>query len=69
MSFYFAGKAYPIKATDYILNVQNTCISAFTGLDINLPWGSLWIIGDVFLRRYFTVYDLDKDAVGFATSA
>lgn len=24
--------------------------------------------GDVFLRKYFTVYDLGRDAVGFATS-
>ncbi|KAG8917392.1 Vacuolar protease A [Tulasnella sp. 417] len=69
LTFYFGGKPFPIKATDYILNVQNTCISAFTGMDINLPWGSLWIVGDVFLRRYFTVYDLGRDAVGFAKSA
>ncbi|KAG5649029.1 hypothetical protein DXG03_000378 [Asterophora parasitica] len=68
LSFYFAGKAYPLKGSDYILEVQGTCISAFTGMDINLPWGSLWIIGDVFLRKYFTVYDLGRNAVGFAKS-
>ena len=84
LSFYFGGKAYPLKGTDYILEVQGTCISAFTGMDLNLPGGSLWIIGmfsifngylllivftgDVFLRKYYTVYDLGKDAVGFAPS-
>jgi saccharopepsin len=68
LSFYFGGKPYPLKGSDYILEVQGTCISAFTGLDINVPWGSLWIIGDVFLRKYFTVYDLGRDAVGFAKS-
>ncbi|KAH7909447.1 Asp-domain-containing protein [Hygrophoropsis aurantiaca] len=68
LSFYFGGKAYPLQGSDYILNVQGTCVSAFTGMDINLPGGSLWIIGDVFLRRYFTVYDLSRDAVGFAAS-
>jgi saccharopepsin len=68
LSFTLAGKQYPIKSTDYILNVQGTCISAFTGMDINLPWGSLWILGDAFLRRYFTVYDLGRNAVGFAPS-
>ncbi|KAG6890349.1 hypothetical protein C0992_002174 [Termitomyces sp. T32_za158] len=51
LSFYFDGQAYPLKGSDYILDVQGTCISAFTGLDINLPGGSLWIIGDVFLRK------------------
>jgi saccharopepsin len=69
LTFYFDGKPYPLRSTDYILELGGTCISSFTGLDINLPGGSLWIIGDVFLRRYFTVYDLGKNAVGFATSA
>jgi len=68
LSFVFNGKPYPLKGTDYILDVQGTCISAFMGMDINLPGGDLWIIGDVFLRRYFTVYDLGRNAVGFADS-
>jgi len=68
LSFTFDGKAYPLAAKDYILEVQGTCMSAFTGMDINLPGGSLWIIGDVFLRKYYTVYDLGNDAVGFATA-
>ncbi|KAG6866482.1 hypothetical protein C0991_004000 [Blastosporella zonata] len=66
LSFSFGGKQYPLKGSDYILEVQGTCMSAFTGMDINLPWGKLWIIGDVFLRRYYTVYDLGRNAVGFA---
>ncbi|KAI0320807.1 aspartic peptidase A1 [Amylostereum chailletii] len=69
LSFYFDGKPYPLKGSDYVLEVQGTCMSAFQGMDINLPGGSLWIIvGDVFLRRYFTVYDLGRNAVGFAKS-
>ncbi|KAI0750805.1 aspartic peptidase A1 [Daedaleopsis nitida] len=63
----FGGKPYVLKGTDYVLEVQGTCMSSFTGMDINLPGGgSLWIIGDVFLRKYYTVYDLGKNAVGFA---
>ncbi|KAJ7095425.1 aspartic peptidase A1 [Mycena belliarum] len=68
LSFYFGGKPYALKGSDYVLEVQGSCISSFTGMDINLPGGSLWIIGDVFLRRYYTVYDLGRDAVGFAKS-
>ncbi|KAJ7023558.1 aspartic peptidase domain-containing protein [Mycena alexandri] len=67
-SFYFGGKAYPLQGSDYILNLQETCISSFTGLDLNLPGGPLWVVGDVFLRKYYTVYDLGRDAVGFAKS-
>ncbi|KAI0677622.1 aspartic peptidase A1 [Trametes maxima] len=67
LTFTFGGKPYVLKGTDYVLEVQGTCMSSFTGIDINLPGGgSLWIIGDVFLRKYYTVYDLGRDAVGFA---
>jgi len=68
LSFFFDGVKYPLKSTDYILNLQGTCVSAFTGMDLNIPGGDLWIVGDVFLRKYYTVYDLGNDAVGFATS-
>ncbi|SCZ88529.1 BZ3500_MvSof-1268-A1-R1_Chr10-2g02990 [Microbotryum saponariae] len=66
MSLKFGGKDYELSAEDYILQVSGTCISSFTGLDIPAPLGPIWIIGDVFLRRYYTVYDLGKNAVGFA---
>jgi len=45
LTFYFGGKPYALKGSDYVLDVQGTCISSFTGMDINLPGGSLWIIG------------------------
>ena len=44
---HLGGKPYPLAATDYILNVQGSCLSAFTPMDINLPGGgSIWIIGE-----------------------
>lgn len=48
LTFYFGGNPFTLKGTDYILELQGTCISAFMGMDINLPWGSLWIIGELF---------------------
>lgn len=61
------GKPYTLTAKDYILQTsESSCISAFTGLDIPPPLGPIWIVGDVFLRKYYTIYDLGKNAVGFA---
>ncbi|CAO1623794.1 unnamed protein product [Parajaminaea phylloscopi] len=65
LTFTFDGKKYPLSPSDYILQVQGSCISSFTGLDIPGPY-PLFIVGDVFLRRYFTAYHLGKEAVGFA---
>jgi saccharopepsin len=65
LTLYFDNTPYELAGTDYILQVQDTCMSAFTGLD--LPNGmNLWIVGDVFLRKFYTVYDWDQDAVAFA---
>ncbi|PWN35147.1 Asp-domain-containing protein [Meira miltonrushii] len=61
------NKDYKLSAKAYILQTgENSCLSAFTGLDIPPPMGPIWIVGDVFLRKYYTVYDLGKNAVGFA---
>lgn len=68
ITFSFGGKPYSLSAEDYVLNAGGTCISSFTGMDIPAPIGPLWIIGDSFLRKWFTVYDLGRNAVGFAQS-
>ena len=62
----FAGYNFTLTAYDYTLEVSGSCISAFTPMDFPKPIGDLAIIGDAFLRRYYSVYDLEKNAVGLA---
>jgi hypothetical protein len=47
LTLFLGGEPYSLKATDYILNVQGSCLSSFTPMDINLPdGGSIWIVGE-----------------------
>lgn len=62
----FGGHNFTLTPYDYTLEVSGSCISVFTPLDFPDPIGDLAIIGDAFLRKYYSVYDFKKNAVGLA---
>ncbi|RMX68647.1 hypothetical protein DD238_005623 [Peronospora effusa] len=70
ISFVLNGKSYTLTKDEYTLKAGPICLFAFMGIDIPAPTGPLWILGDVFMRKHYTVFDWGTDSrkprLGFA---
>ncbi len=60
------GLTFALSADDYVLEWQNACLSVFAGLDMADSSGPLAILGQPFLRRWYSVYDMGNKSIRLA---
>jgi len=69
--FSLGGADYPLALADYIIQEEGSpeCLFGMMGIDIPAPAGPLWILGDVFMRKYYVKFDYGGEQIGIATAA
>ncbi|XP_077874648.1 gastricsin [Ictidomys tridecemlineatus] len=69
-TFVINGVQFPLPPSAYILNENGYCLVGLEATYVSSGNGQpFWILGDVFLRSYYSVFDMANNRVGFATAA
>ncbi|MBN3292484.1 PEPA protein, partial [Polypterus senegalus] len=68
VTFTLNGIQYTLPASAYVRQMNGYCTSGFQGMNLPSANGGLWILGDVFIREYYAIFDRGNNMVGLASA-
>jgi hypothetical protein len=57
ITYVINGDRYHLDKKDYVMNLNGRCATGFAALDVPNPRGPLFIAGDIFLRKFYSIYN------------
>ncbi|NXJ85992.1 PEPA protein, partial [Trogon melanurus] len=63
------GNAYAVPPSSYVIESSGYCTLGLEGMDVPTESGELWILGDVFIRQYYVIFDRGNNRVGLSALA
>ncbi|XP_014734165.1 PREDICTED: pepsin A-like [Sturnus vulgaris] len=64
--FHIHGKEFPVPPRAYVIRSNGYCTLGLQGMDVPTEEGELWILGDVFIREYYVIFDRANNMVGLS---
>ncbi|KAG7472594.1 hypothetical protein MATL_G00110440 [Megalops atlanticus] len=68
VTFTINGVQYTLPPRAYVRQLYGGCSSGFQSMNLPSAQGDLWILGDVFIREYYAIFDRGNNVVGLATA-
>jgi len=64
------NKEYSLKPEEFVMTdaALSDCRAGLSTLDVPKPNGPVWIVGDMFMMKYFSIFDRDDNTVSLATA-
>ncbi|XP_059704548.1 pepsin A-5 [Haemorhous mexicanus] len=64
--FHINGQEFPLLPRAYVIKSNGYCSLGLQGMDVPTEEGELWILGDVFIREYYVIFDRANNKVGLS---
>ena len=65
ITFVLGGRRYDLALEDYVIEESGQCLFGMMAIDLQ-GQAPLWILGDVFMRKYYVKFDVGQARVGLA---